>query len=159
MPGLCLCSETLKKRPQRVPPWWFTPLISQTRVGFSWAMYLMLALAEAIFVYSRAFSNSSEQCLVGAWMKYFTKEKSKQEEFRSPGALCLCAKPFPPWWRCLHSLSVQSNLPATMNFSVWAAVRTWFTCIGCCGPPQSSTSSGCFWGLLRQPFLGHLKTW
>lgn len=69
-------------------PCWFTPLISQTSAGFSGAMCLTLALAETIFVYSRAFSNSSEQCLVGAWMKYFTKEKSKQEEFRPSGALC-----------------------------------------------------------------------
>jgi len=47
----------------------------------------MLALAQPMLVYSRAFSSSSEQGLVGAWMKYFTKEESKQEGFRCSGAL------------------------------------------------------------------------
>lgn len=59
----------------------------RSRVGISWTTCLMLALAEPIFVYSRAFSSSPEQCLVGAWMKYFAKEEGKQEGFVSSDAL------------------------------------------------------------------------
>lgn len=83
----CVQRPSEKKKRKKKSPCWCTTAISQTRAGIRWTTCLMLALTEPVFVYSRAFSSSSEHSLVGAWMKSFAKEESKQEGFRSSGAL------------------------------------------------------------------------
>lgn len=132
------------------------PAISQARVGISWIIF-DAGLNRASFS-----AGLSPVLLSSFWWEQgcstLPKRKASRKE-SDPVVLCKMCKTIPPQWRCLHSLSVLTSPPVTMNFSVWAAVRMCFTCTDCCGLPQSSTSLACFWGLSLQPFLGHLRTW